>query len=73
MIGGVPFKLAKESKTDDNRVTRLNAPDTYSFGDDAKLKSGIVIYKAIYHNSKDANFIFDWDANFTIGFLLSIN
>ena len=73
MIGGVPFKLAKESKTDDNRFTRLNAPDTYSFGDDAKLKSGIVIYKAIYDNSKDANFIFDWDANFTIGFLLSIN
>lgn len=73
MIGGVPFKLAKESKTDDNRFTRLNAPDTYSFGDDAKLKSGIVIYKAIYDNSTDANFIFDWDANFTIGFLLSIN
>ncbi len=73
MIGGVPFKLAKESKTDDNRFTRLNALDTYSFGDDAKLKSGIVIYKAIYDNSTDANFIFDWDANFTIGFLLSIN
>ena len=73
LIGGVPFKLAKESKTDDSRFTRLNSPDTYSFGDDAKLKSGIVIYKAIYDNSTDANFIFDWDANFTIGFLLSIN
>lgn len=74
LIGGVPFKLAKESKTDDSRFTRLNNPDTYSVSDDVKLKSGLVIYKAIYENSlNDSNFIFDWDANFTIGFLLSIN
>lgn len=74
LIGGVPFKLAKESKTGEGRFTSLASADSYSAGDDAKLKAGLVIYKAIYENSlNDSQFIFDWDANFTIGFLLSIN
>lgn len=73
-IGGVPFKLAKESKTNESRFTALKNPDNYSSGDDIKLKSGLVIYKAIYENAdNDSKFIFDWDANFTIGFLLNLN
>lgn len=72
MIGGVPFKLAKENKTD-ARFVLLNNPDNYSAGDDAKLKSGLVIYRAIYETATPEQVIFDWDANFTIGLLLNLN
>ena len=73
-IGGVPFQLAKESKVGENRFTVLSNPDKYSFGDDIKLKSGLVIYKAIYDNADDnSKMIFDWDSNFTVGFLLNLN
>lgn len=73
MIGGVPYKLAKEVRNGEERYTLLNDPDSYSAGDDIKLKSGINIYRALKDGSKTDNFIFDWDANFTIGFLLSLN
>lgn len=73
MIGGVPFKLAKEVRTGDERFTQLSNPDEYSAGDDIKVKSGLNIYRAIYENSQCYSFIFDWDANFTIGFLMTLN
>lgn len=73
IIGGVPFKLAKESRNGDERFTLLKNPDEYSAGDDVKLKSGLNIYRAVYENSGTTNVIFDWDANFTIGFLLTLN
>lgn len=73
IIGGVPFKLAKESRNDEERFTLLKNPDEYSSGDDVKLKSGLNIYRSLYDNTGCQNFIFDWDANFTIGFLLTLN
>lgn len=73
VIGGVPFKLAKESRSGEERFTALKNPDEYSAGDDVKYKSGLNIYRAIYENSGTQTFIFDWDANFTIGFLLTLN
>lgn len=73
IIGGVPFKLAKESRSGDERFTNLKNPDEYSAGDDVKYKSGLNIYRAIYETSGTKHFIFDWDANFTIGFLLTLN
>jgi len=73
IIAGVPFKMAKESTSGEERFTYLEAPDDYSAGDDVKMKSGINIYKAIYDVSSDTKYIFDWDANFTIGFLLNLN
>lgn len=73
LIGGVPFMLAKESRSGSERFTALLGPDSYSAGDDIKKKSGINIYRAIYETTKSQNYVFDWDANFTIGYLLSMN
>jgi hypothetical protein len=73
IIGGVPSQLAKESRSSNERFTALANPDSYSAGDDVKKKSGINIYRAIYETCKPNNVIFDWDANFTIGYLLSMN
>jgi hypothetical protein len=73
IIGGVPYQLAKQVRTDKERFTLLNPPDHYSAGDDVKLKSGLNIYRAIQETSKTNTFIFDWDCNFTVGFLLTLN
>lgn len=73
IIGGVPFKLAKEVRNAEERFTVLDAADEYSAGDDVKIKSGLNIYRALEDATNAENFIFDWDANFTIGFLLTLN
>ena len=72
MIGGVPFTLAKQSRKGEERYTVLNAPDSYKAGADKKTASGLIIYKALAEGTKCDTFVFDWDANFTIGFLLSL-
>lgn len=72
IIGGVPFQLAKENKGN-GRFTRLLSPDEYNAGTDVKMKSGLNIYKSIVDATQVKQTIFDWDANFTIGFLMSIN
>ncbi len=71
IIGGVPFELAKQVRKDKERFTVLNAPDQYQTKD-AKLKAGLNIYKAIADGTNTQQFVFDWDANFTIGFLLGL-
>lgn len=73
IIGGVPFNLAKQTRNGSERFTELKNPDFYSGGDDIKVKSGLNIYRALVEGSGCNNFIFDWDANFTIGFLLTLN
>ena len=71
IIGGVPFELAKEVRQGKERYTVLKAPGDYSPEGD-KQKSGVNIYKAIADATGCQQFVFDWDANFTIGFLLSL-
>lgn len=71
IIGGVPFTLAKQSRKGEERYTVLNPPDSYK-GADKKAMAGLNIYKAIADGTKCDTFVFDWDANFTIGFLLSL-
>lgn len=71
ILGGVPFMMAKESRNGEERYTVLNAPDSYK-ATDKRMASGINIYKAITDATKTDTFVFDWDANFTIGFLLSL-
>ncbi len=72
MIGGAPFQLAKQVRNGEERFTALQSPDFYNAGEDVKLKSGLNIYKAIYDTAASESYIFDWDANFTIGFLISL-
>lgn len=71
ILGGVPFELAKEIRNGEERYTVLNDPESYR-PDKAKTKSGVNIYKAIKDATNCDTFVFDWDANFTIGFLLSL-
>jgi hypothetical protein len=71
IIGGVPFDLAKQVRTGKERFTVLNSSDKYA-AKDAKVKSGLNIYKAIADATSTQQFVFDWDANFTIGFLLGL-
>jgi len=71
IIGGVPFELAGEVRKGKERYTVLKAPGAYKL-DKARSKAGRNIYKAIADGTGCQQFVFDWDANFTIGFLLSL-
>jgi len=75
LIGGVPFKMAKEMKKGSERYTVLSK-DIANYEsiakDDEKNKAGLNIYKAIIDATDAQQVVFDWDANFTIGFLLSL-
>lgn len=73
MIGGVPYNLAKLDENYTDRYTVLKEPAAYQEMEDPKVKSGLNIYKALYDNLENCeNYVFDWDGNFSIGFLLSI-
>ena len=71
IIGGVPYELAKEVRKGEERFTVLSAPSAYKLKN-AKSKAGLNIYKAIADGTGCDQFVFDWDANFTIGFLLDL-
>jgi hypothetical protein len=71
VLGGVPFMMAKQSRQGEERYTVLNAPDTYK-ASDKRMASGLNIYKGLIDGTQTDTFVFDWDANFTIGFLLSL-
>ncbi len=72
IIGGVPFELAKAVRKDKERYTVLDAPSAYKL-EDAKSKAGLNIYKTLADATNCQQFVFDWDANFTIGYLLTLN
>ncbi|NIJ54021.1 hypothetical protein [Dyadobacter arcticus] len=72
IIGGVPFEMAKEVRKGKERYTTLSAPLAYSKLTNAKTKAGVNIYKALTDATGCKQFVFDWDANFTIGFLLGL-
>ena len=71
IIGGVPFTLANQHRKEKERYTVLRSPEAYK-PVDKKMESGLNIYKAISDGTGTGTFVFDWDANFTIGFLLGL-
>jgi hypothetical protein len=71
IIGGVPFTLAKQHRNGEERYTVLKAPGSYNAAD-KKMASGLNIYKGLSDATNTDTFVFDWDANFTIGFLLGL-
>lgn len=71
IIGGVPFDMAKQTRNGDERYTVINDPGDYT-ADEAKMKSGLNIYQGLKDGSGCDQYVFDWDANFTIGFLLNL-
>ncbi|WP_235297172.1 hypothetical protein [Portibacter marinus] len=71
IIGGVPFNLAKEGRAGKERYTVLGDPGSYE-SDEAKTKAGLNIYQGIKDGTGCDQYVFDWEANFTIGFLLTL-
>lgn len=71
LLGGVPYELAKQNRREKERYTLLKAPTTYTLTG-AKNQAGITIYSAVADATGCQRFVFDWDANFTIGYLLSL-
>jgi hypothetical protein len=71
IIGGVPFELAKQSRNAKERYTVLKEGNSYK-AENAKTKAGVNIYNAIAKETGCQQFVFDWNANFTIGFLLDL-
>jgi hypothetical protein len=61
-----PINTAKERS-----VYGAEAPQDYK-AKDKKMGAGLNIYKAIADATNTDTFVFDWDANFTIGFLLGL-
>ncbi len=72
ILGGVPFTLAKQHRKGEERYTVLKAPASYKAAD-KKMGAGLNIYKGLVDATNTDTFVFDWDANFTIGFLLTLN
>lgn len=71
IIGGVPMQLAKPNQSP--RFQSLQRASEYHFDkDEAYLKGGLNIYSAIQQAAPDARYVFDWDANFSIGFLINL-
>lgn len=71
IIGGVPFEMAKKIRNGTERYTVLMAPEDFA-AQGEKQKAGQNIYKAVSDATGCKQFVFDWDANFTIGFLLNM-
>ncbi len=71
IIGGVPYELARQTRNGKERYTVLKSPSAYTPEGD-KQAGGLNIYKAIADATGCRQFVFDWDANFTIGFLLEL-
>ena len=71
IMGGVPYAMAKENRKQKQRYTVLKPVNEYLF-DDERLNSGLNIYNAIRTSTACERFVFDWNSNFSIGFLLSL-
>lgn len=74
ILGGVPYHMATNLRKGDERFTIL-ATEIKEYtalvkDKGKKVESGLNIFKAIADETGCKKYIFDWDANFTIGFLL---
>lgn len=77
ILGGVPFKMANTQKKGKERYTVLStdyaAYDSLANAEGDKMKAGLNIYAAIIKATGTKQVVFDWDANFAIGFLIKNN
>ncbi len=72
IIGGVPYEMAKAVRQGQEPYTVLKAPDAYTQMTGAKAKSGLNIYRAVAEATGCQQFVFGYDTNFTIGYLLTL-
>ncbi|RYY20641.1 MAG: hypothetical protein EOO36_02820 [Cytophagaceae bacterium] len=71
IIGGVPYELAKTVRQGQEPYTVLKAPADYAQLEGAKVQAGVTIYRALAAATGCQQFVFGWDTNFTVGYLLS--
>lgn len=76
LIGGIPYQMAKLQRNGKERYTTLSLDmNTYSKLAEEKgpqAACGLNIFEAVVRNANVQQVVFDWDANFTIGFLISL-
>ncbi len=70
IIGGAPYELARTIRQGREPYTVLKSPDDYSSLDGAKTRAGLTIYRALAAATGCQQFVFSWDANFAIGYVL---
>ncbi len=71
MVGKVPYTLATATNNRNGRYTILESPTSYKLREEQEL-AGLNIYKALYEESTISH-VFDWDSNFSIGVLMTVN
>ena len=71
ILGGIPYLMANLHRNGEERYTVLYNYRNYNSAN-KRAASGLNIYKAVADGSKSDMFVFDWDANFSIGYLLSL-
>lgn len=71
VIGGIPYKFAKQTRKDKERYTKLASLEKFKPKNE-KEKGGQTILRGLRDGSGAEEFVFDWDSNFTIGFLLQL-
>ena len=72
ILGGVPYELAKTIRRGQEPYTVLNPAAAYAQLTGAKNKAGLNIYQSVAAATGCQQFVFAHDANFTIGYLLSL-
>lgn len=72
VLGGVPYELAKAVRQGQEPYTVLGAADAYAQLSGAKNKAGLNIYQSVAAATGCQQFVFAYDSNFTIGYLLSL-
>ena len=72
ILGGVPYELAKTVRQGQEPYTVLRAAEAYPQLTGAKNKAGLNIYQAVAAATGCQQFVFGYDTNFTIGYLLSL-
>lgn len=74
IVGGIPYELAKDLRKNKERYTPLifNKKEIENLFkvSGRRVQSGLTIYKGILEGTGCKSFIFDWEANFSIGYLL---
>jgi hypothetical protein len=72
-IGGVAYKLAKDIRKNKNENYTVLLPyNKYENFKKEKMKYGLKIYQAISEVTGTKIFIFPWNGNFAIGYLISL-
>lgn len=71
LIGGMPYKYAKQTRHESERYTKLDPIVSYTPKDE-KERCGALILKKLQDAGRIEEYIFDWDSNFAIGFLLEL-